>query len=71
MTSEKACPKCNGSMTRGGMRGDSTVQWGHLKEGSIFGVKTVQMIPPIYTVDAYRCDQCGYLELYATQEQGK
>jgi hypothetical protein len=71
MSDSKQCPKCNRQMTCGAVRDDNILQWGHVKEGSIFGVKTIHVIPPIYFVDAYRCDQCGYLELYATREQGK
>lgn len=70
MTSDKACPKCNGAMTRGAMRGDTTVLWSEIKESKIFGVTAVQSVGTVYNVDAYRCDQCGYVELYATRAQG-
>lgn len=69
--SDHVCPKCNGTMTRGAVRDDNPVQWGVVKEGSIFGVQTLHVVPPIYMVDAYRCDECGYVELYAVRAQGK
>ena len=67
----KGCPKCNGQMERGAIRADSSAVWGRIKETSIFGVKAVQMIAPYFTVDAYRCEQCGFVELYAVNQQGK
>jgi predicted RNA-binding Zn-ribbon protein involved in translation (DUF1610 family) len=65
------CPKCGGQMERGGIRGESSTVWGRVKETEIFGVKAVQMSAPYYIVDAYRCEQCGYVELYAVNQQGK
>jgi hypothetical protein len=58
-------------MERGGLRSDAVTVWGRIKEETIFGVKAVQIVSPLYTVDAYRCEQCGYLELYAVNQQGK
>jgi len=71
MSEPKVCPKCSGQMERGGLRADSSLVWGRIKETTIFGVKAVQMIPPAYVIDAYRCGNCGYLEMYASREQGK
>ncbi len=65
------CPKCGGQMERGGLRAESSTVWGRIKETSIFGVKAVQLVSPLYTVEAHRCEQCGYMELYAPREQGK
>ncbi len=65
------CPKCGGKMERGGIRGDNSTVWGRVKETEIFGVKAVQMSAPYFIVDAYRCEKCGFLELYAAREQAK
>ncbi len=65
------CPKCEGQMERGGLRADTSTVWGRVKESTIFGAKSVQIVSPLYMVDAYRCEQCGYVELYAVKEQGK
>lgn len=71
MPEQVVCVKCGGQMERGGIRGDSSLIWGHIKETSIFGAKAVQMIPPLFTVDAYRCEKCGFIELYAEKQQGR
>jgi hypothetical protein len=65
------CPKCAGQMDRGGLRGDKMSVWGHIKESRIFGVDVVEIVSPLYAVEAYRCEQCGFIELYATKQQGK
>ncbi len=65
------CPKCDGQMERGGLRGDKMSLWGHRKESTIFGVHVVDIGSPFYMVDAYRCEKCGYLELYAVNEHRK
>ena len=65
------CPKCGGQMERGGLRVEAPTVWGRVKETTIFGAKSVQIVAPLYTVDAYRCEQCGYLELYAVNQQGQ
>ena len=66
-----SCPKCGGQMERGGIRGDNSTVWGRVKETNIFGAKAVQMSAPYFIVDAYCCEKCGFLELYAVREQGK
>ncbi len=71
MTETKVCPKCDGQMERGGLRGDKMSLWGHIKESTIFGVKVVEIVSPLYTVEAYRCEKCGYVELYAVNQQSK
>jgi len=71
MPEQVVCSKCGGQMERGGIRGDSSLVWGHIKESSIFGVKAIQMVGPMYSVEAHRCEKCGYIELYATNQQGK
>ena len=55
------CPKCGGQMERGGLRAEASTVWGRLKEATIFGAKSVQIVSPLYTVEAYRCEQCGYV----------
>ncbi len=71
MASEKVCPKCGGQMTLGGLRGDKMSVWGRIKESRLFGVNVVEIVSPIYSVEAYRCEKCGYLELYAVNQQAK
>ena len=70
MNAVHVCPKCNGQMIQGKLRGDSTVLWSQIKESKIFGVTAIQTVGTTYTVDAYRCEQCAYLELYAAREAG-
>ena len=71
MTEQHVCPKCDGQMERGGLRGDKMSKWGHIKESRIFGVDVVDIASPFYAVEAHRCKQCGFIELYATQQQSK
>ena len=70
MSDSKVCPKCNGQMIQGKLRGDTNVLWSQIKETKIFGVTAIQPVGTTYSVDAYRCEQCGYLESYATREAG-
>jgi len=58
-------------MERGGLRSDAVTVWGRVKETTIFGAKAVQIVAPLYTVDAYRCEPGDYLELYAVNQQGQ
>lgn len=71
MTEQHVCPKCGGQMERGGLRGDSSLIWGRVKESTIFGVKATQMVGPTFSIEAHRCEKCGYVELYAPNTQGK
>lgn len=71
MSDSKVCPKCDGQMERGGLRGSKMSVWGAIKESTIFGVKVVDITSPLYMVEAHRCEKCGYVELYAVNQQEK
>lgn len=71
-TTPQKCPKCNGRMLRGFIP-DSTygaalltgwVQGGARKRW-LGGIKSFKGAVP---VGAFRCEACGYLELYARDE---
>ncbi|HVK14004.1 MAG TPA: hypothetical protein VM597_35000 [Gemmataceae bacterium] len=64
----KACPKCQGQMVRGFLLGGPLIaSWfeGEPRKGLLGNIKLPG--PPL-TSAAYRCVECGYLELYAGQE---
>ena len=69
--STHVCPKCDGQMERGALRGSKISLWGRIKESRIFGVDVVDIVSPLYTVEAHRCEKCGYVELYAINQQAK
>lgn len=71
MPEQVVCVKCGGQMERGGIRGDSSLMWGRIKETNIFGARSVQLVAPYFEVDAHRCEKCGYVELYAVKQQGR
>jgi hypothetical protein len=63
----KVCPKCSGKMTPGflkeiGHYGSSPYIWAP-KDEAPFAVKGAPSSRR--DVHLFRCDQCGYLELYA------
>jgi predicted nucleic-acid-binding Zn-ribbon protein len=68
------CPKCEGEMVRGfipdGIHGGQLVsRWtaGIPKKSFWTGTKLVAHIDAV-PIGAYRCESCGYLELYARPE---
>lgn len=71
MNDELRCPKCGGQFIQGGLHDDSSITWGQMSETKILGMKAVQMHPPFFTVVAFRCQQCSYVELYAPTVEGR
>ena len=67
-TTNSQCPKCNGAMLQGYMldisHGAFVAHWAAGSPRNSFwgGLKKPEMTLP---VGAYRCSDCGYLELYA------
>jgi hypothetical protein len=66
----KFCPECRGSMTRGFLFAGIITPWfeGEPKEAMLGGTKPPQGQGRPNA--AYRCGQCGFLELYAGPEHG-
>jgi predicted nucleic-acid-binding Zn-ribbon protein len=67
----KTCPKCEGQMTYGRMRSkeDATTHyWTALKEETIFGRRALVDDGKPFPARAYRCQQCGFVEVYASEE---
>lgn len=66
----KTCPKCQGEMVRGFLFTGVVVPWfeGVPQEAPLGGARPPagQGLPSA----SFRCTGCGYLELYASQEQG-
>jgi hypothetical protein len=59
MNEVKKCPKCNGEMKIGYLR--DAPYW---RKGT--SLWQVGLGPRVY---AYRCERCGYVELYAEKEK--
>lgn len=57
-----ACPKCNAKMELGELRDDGPLKW--IMPGESHGWFRDILRGP-FTVTAYRCPSCGYLESYA------
>jgi len=67
MPEPKTCPKCSGTMALGALKeighyGSSRYEWAP-QDDAPFPVKG--MPGKRRAAVAYRCEQCGYLELYA------
>ena len=67
MSESRACPKCAGNMSPGilqkvGQYGNSPYVWAPLNEPR-FPLKGAPSARR--DIQAYRCEKCGYLELYA------
>lgn len=57
-TQQKKCPKCDGNMEPGYLAG--------IKYTSFFAYSdSKKRIGKSIAVDAYRCQNCGYCEIYA------
>lgn len=73
MLETKPCPKCEGQMIYGRMRSkeDATNRyWIAVKEESIFGRQALVEVGKGIPARAYRCQQCGFVEIYASDEGG-
>lgn len=74
MTTEIECPKCDAEMTegfvldRGHFNAKMKAVWveGQPEESFWTGLKTSDR--DIFNVQAFRCQQCGYLEFYTTEK---
>lgn len=71
MSESIRCPKCGGEFVQGGLLEDSSIKWGMMSETKVLGMKAVKMSGPYFTVYAFRCQQCSYVELYAPKQEGK
>ena len=69
MSETKACPRCSGTMSLGALKeighyGNSPYEWASLNEPP-FRVKGQPSNR--YGISVYRCEKCGFLEMYAPQ----
>jgi len=73
MSDAKVCPKCSGSMAPGTLRervqygGASPYVWAPANDAP-FPVKGAPTTRSEITI--YRCEGCGYLEMYASPADG-
>lgn len=68
MLDTKICPKCDSQMVRGRVSDYNDIYWIALKEAKIFRKTSLVDDGKRITVQAYRCQQCGFVEIYASDE---
>ena len=59
-----ACPKCNGEMEPGKLRGWGGINWTPVPAEASSKARFMSFFD-IMRIDGLRCEKCGFLELYA------